>query len=226
MDVDGQPKLTRQQQADLRALGKAVAAQLKPLARRAGWRVAKGWLFREYDGWFVEVWVSVHAYAFRTRVELRVKPMAIDPIFWDIVGLPENREQPLSFRMLGAWTCSTPSVFEDEIHESDGQASAIAERIIEWSDTRLAQAGPLLAPEVFVEFLRDHNRQSPLSYPYLAALVCGLVLTDRNCEVEALCAEATARGSHGGFTAGERDFPGMAREWLTGSIQNDKIAPP
>ncbi len=225
MHAADQPKLPRRQQADRRALGTAVAAQLKALARRAGWRVARGWLFREYDGWFVEVWVNVHVYAFRTTVAMMVKPMAIDPIFWDIVGLPENRDQPLSFRMFGAWTCSTPSVFEDEISESGGQVVA-AERVLEWSNARLAQATSSLTPEAFVESLRDVHRQSPLFYPYFATFVCCLVLTGRNEEAVALCAEAIGRGEHGGFTAGDKDFPGMAREWLAGDMHNGRGTSP
>lgn len=57
-------------------------------------------MFRERVGWFVSVCPLVFIYDESTKATVSAKPMAIDPIFWGIVGLPENAERPLSFRLL------------------------------------------------------------------------------------------------------------------------------
>ncbi|HEY5072634.1 MAG TPA: hypothetical protein VII63_11460 [Caulobacteraceae bacterium] len=92
MDPANQSKLTRRQQMDRRMLDKSVAMQIKGFARDTGWRVSQGWLFREQDGWFFEVWTIVARNSPHTIAKFISKPMEIDPIFWDIVGLPENKK--------------------------------------------------------------------------------------------------------------------------------------
>lgn len=58
-------------------------------------------MFRERVGWFVSVCPLVFIiYEESTKATVSAKPMAIDPIFWGIVGLPENAERALSFRLL------------------------------------------------------------------------------------------------------------------------------
>jgi hypothetical protein len=79
-------------------LDKAVREQ----AKGTGWRSVRGELFREQAGWFVGATPSVHINRAMTQLRVVVKPMTIDHAFWDLVGLPENRRLPLSFRLIGA----------------------------------------------------------------------------------------------------------------------------
>jgi hypothetical protein len=87
-----------------RELDKAV----REISRGTKWRSTDGRLFRESSGWFVSATPSVHINAEKTDVLIEVKPMTIDPIFWDIVKTPENRKAPLSLRLNGAWVCHPP----------------------------------------------------------------------------------------------------------------------
>src|SRR5216683_2700624 len=125
-------KLTRTESKERRALAKMVATILKTSARPHKWLVARDSLFKDHNGWFVEVQANISPQHFRTRAATRIKPMALDPIFWDIVGLSENIKLPLSFRAFGAWVCAAPAIFEDEIAEGDGSAKGIADNILEW----------------------------------------------------------------------------------------------
>jgi hypothetical protein len=47
------------------------------------------------------------------RVTQRIKPMTLDPILWDILGLSENVGEPLSFRSAGAFTCPGLPIYEE-----------------------------------------------------------------------------------------------------------------
>src|SRR5882762_4101669 len=101
-------KLSREERVARRALCQAVKMQLKQLSKGTGWRFSKYVLFREHGGWFISTRSAVWLSEPKTTADFQIKPMALDPLFWEIVGLQSNNEQPLSFRFLGAWTCSTP----------------------------------------------------------------------------------------------------------------------
>ncbi len=95
---------------------------MRAQAKGSGWKSITGSLFRETPGKFIEVMLSVHIDAPVTQAIIAVKPMTIDPIFWDIVGLPENNALPLSFRANGAWICRAPYSAEITLEESSNPA--------------------------------------------------------------------------------------------------------
>lgn len=102
------PVVGREGQRARRVKGKQLQGALRRSIVGTKWRCFGGILFTDHLGWFVEVVSAVWIPSRRTVARIHVKPMAIDPIFWDIVGLLENNKLPLSFRAIGAWTCSTP----------------------------------------------------------------------------------------------------------------------
>jgi len=203
----------REHEKSRKALRAAVAAALKKNARAKGWRFAQGSLFREHDGWFVEVrsgpWVGED----RTVAEFLAKPMALDPLFWDIVRTPENSSQPLSFRAFGAWTCQGPALTEAQIPE-DGGAEHIADRILDWANERLAS--PPLPFEVgaLATFIETQPGPSGLTGRSFAALVALLALAGRLDEARALCVAAINRGERGGYILGAQSFPELALDWI------------
>jgi hypothetical protein len=215
-------KLTRTESKERSALAKMVATILKTSARRHKWRVARDSLFKDHNGWFVEVranicyFVEVQANIsprhFRTRAATRIKPMTLDPIFWDIVGLSENVKLPLSFRAFGAWVCAAPAISEDEIAEGDGSAEGIADNILEWANSQMAL--PMLSadPKTYVDFLQDRGDG------YFASRVAMLCLMGRYEEARGACHSAIAQDLSGGFQQSAGDsrvtFPMMAINWL------------
>ena len=210
-ELTGRGGLSRAQQRERKALSKAVADGSKHLTRRTGWRISQGWIFKEHTGWFMEVRGIVRLHDLRTIVEWRAKPMALDPVFWDIVGLPENREQPLSFRLFGAWTCKVPTVVEAEIPEGGGQTEGIAQAILAWADRQFIATELSRCLDAFVEFLRGHPRRGA----YLASYISALILMHRYDEALTECAVAMERNEVGGFGVGRLTSPVLAKSWLT-----------
>src|SRR3954452_11359725 len=90
-------KLTREQQRALKQRDKDFQVALKAAARRRGWRYAGGEIFRQDGEWFASVMPFPPAWQV-VVAQFILKPMALDPLFWDIVGLSENSRLPLSFR--------------------------------------------------------------------------------------------------------------------------------
>jgi hypothetical protein len=203
----------KQEERLRRVLSKEVSARLRPRASASGWRQSQGWLFRQDGAWFVEARGTVSVGQKRTTVSVHVKPMGIDPIFWDIVGTPDNIHQPLSFRMFGAWTCSTPPWSESEIDESGLDPGGIAASILATASIQLGASRAHRSLSEFLAFLHEHSH-GPGARPYLASVVCAHVLAGDLLSARHECIAARDRNLSDGFQVGRKRFADMAIEWL------------
>jgi hypothetical protein len=176
-----------------------------------------GFIFCERLGWFIELLYVTHRDRAVTSVRLHAKPMGLDPVFWDIVGLPENRAMPLSFRANGAWTCFTPEIAELVLDDAGLDAAAVAEAVMRWGDEQVSELAAGWTLDAFVDRISNHPRQVE-ACSWLAALTAGLILAGRFEAARHECLEARERGVVGGFRAGDQDFPGMALAWMERSV--------
>lgn len=206
-------KITRAQESARHAYRRALEKAVRAASKGSGWRTLEGCLFREQAGWFVSVCPSVFIYEESTKAIVSAKPMAIDPIFWDIVCLPENAEAPLSFRLNGAWTCQPPHFDEVPIEENE-DANVVAARLMDAASDRLA-AVERWSVEDFVELCRTHGATED---SYLPCVVTSLVSLGRDNEALDACKSAKARGDSGGFLSADGSFSEMAMRWITASL--------
>jgi hypothetical protein len=103
-----------------RTFEKELLAALGPALKGTGWKKSGCVLFRESEGLFQEIDISVFLNDEKIRVTQRIKPMTLDPILWDILGLSENASEPLSFRSMGAFTCLGLPIYEELLDETFG----------------------------------------------------------------------------------------------------------
>lgn len=205
-------KLTRGERKERKELSKSTLAILKTSARSYKWRIARGSLFKEHNGWFVEAQATISSWDCKTSGAFRIKPMALDPIFWSIVEAAENAKLPLSFRAFGAWICSAPTLAENEIEEGDGSPETLAANILEWANSQMTL--PMLKAdfESYFEFL------STLGNGYFATRITMLCLLGRYEDARAECLSAIEQDDSGGFVQWEGDkhvgFPMMVIRWL------------
>jgi hypothetical protein len=169
----------------------------------------EGCLFREHAGWFVSVCPSVFIVEESTKATIKAKPMSIDPVFWEIVGLPENAKAPLSFRLNGAWTCSPPQLEAVSIEESHDVA-VVAARFVETANESLAGV-ERWSLENFLQLCRTAEGNG-----YLPCVVTSLVLLGRSSEALIACRSAKANGDLGGFLCSDGSFSEMAERWIIG----------
>lgn len=188
------PKLSRQETKERHDLRRQLQKTLRIKARGTGWGCARGCLFRDYEGWFVEVRPIVAISNSKTILRLHAKPMSLDPLFWDIVKLPDNKQLPLSFRASGAWTCRTPAMAETTLIETEHQADSLAPKVFEWADEQLARRWP---DWTLTEFI-DRVRQARNGW-YFASEVTALILAGRTDEAASICWSAKGRHEGGGF---------------------------
>jgi len=207
-------KITRAQESARHAYRKALGKAVRVAAKGSGWRSIEGGLFQERAGWFVGVSPSVYIYEEVTKASVFAKPMAIDPIFWDITGLPENRDAPLSFRFNGAWVCRPPDFVEVDIPEQP-DLSAVAAHLVAAADDQLDRVILSWTPAAFLSLCQTAGAERG---SYLSCIVTMLVAMEREDEALAACEEAILNHQDGGFLAPAGTFAQMAREWLRSRI--------
>lgn len=105
------------------------------------WRKKSAWLFCEEEGVFIDTFFIGHGHREKTSVLVKAKPMAIDPLFWSMTGMPENEQSPLSLRANGAFVCTGVQIFEkiidDEGRDPFESAAAILALAEEGADAAL-----------------------------------------------------------------------------------------
>lgn len=203
-------KITRGEESARHAYRRALEKSLRARVKGTGWKSAHGSIFREDAGWFIEASPSVYIFERVTKAVVSVKPMAIDPIFWDLVGLPENREQPLSFRANGAWACRPPHFAELPLEEDEDPA-VVGQRLFVAATEQLENVTRSYSLERFLSACRE---ASSVDGAYLSSIVPTLVALHRQDEALAICEEACSQGLDGGFLAPEGSFVEMAVAYL------------
>lgn len=157
-----------------RVFEKELLAALGPAIKGTGWKKSGSTLFRQSGNYFQEIRISVSLYDGKTGVTHYIKPMALDPILWDVLGLSENASEPLSFRTNGAFTCSGLPIYEelfDQTCLTAGDAATalselarsnelLFENILDGSDfsTKLAQH-------------RNHRDRAAYAIPLVLSLI-------------------------------------------------------
>lgn len=200
-------RISREEAREAKAREKLFAIALKAGAREAGWRSANGGIFRQQGDWFISILPTI-LWGRGVNAMQFVKPMGIDPIFWRIVGLPENDRLPLSFRANGAWVIHPPFL-EAKIALDERDPERLASEFVKWSTGRL----PQVASRSITGLLSEIEGLGSGREHHAAFEIClRLQLGDWD-GAFALCRD---RGPHdfGGYGVGDKTFFDLARDWI------------
>jgi len=150
--------------------------------------------------------------------ELRFKPMAIDPLYWRIVGLEDNLKEPLSFRAWGAFCCDTLPICATELV---GEAEGVAEKMVKWIDEQSKFLVTGINNSNFSAAILNHENQIERG-AYAISLVVSLIEEGDIKEAKRLAnlyaagrLESVHKQNHLG-----KDFHQIALEWLESSASD------
>jgi hypothetical protein len=221
-------RLTREQAKAAKARDQAFHTALKSRARACGWSYAGGVLFRQDGDWFANAMPRLLLDS-GCSISFSLKPMALDPIFWDIVGLPENAALPLSFRANGAWVLRAPAV-ELQIAAGIVCLDDLAEAVFTCANEALCRSR---AERSLESLLRSLGPPAQLGGQILALAICLHILSGDLDAAAALCREASEReagpfGETGGFTTHLSDgrletFVDQAKSWVAARRRSSMI---
>ena len=199
------------------ALQKSVNRELKQRVRGRHWFYRDNFVFRSLDGWYLEGVAQFRLDNLSNLVQLRHKPMDLDPIFWEIEGISSNEKKPLSFRSCGAWTVTAPVAAEGTFPEFDGQADKIATYLFNWLNEQVHTMATTRNLPCFIETLEGLPRCDSY-FVTNAPYVCALVLDQQYNKAIKVIDEGIQRGESGGFGStllpeGTTFFKN-ARQWI------------
>jgi hypothetical protein len=209
-------ELTREQAKSAKQRERDFQAVVKAHGKASGWRYARADLFKREGDWFVSNMSSL-AWERGALSRLTVTPMALDPLFWDIVGLPENHDLPLSFRATGAWVLR-PASREELVGASESSVVALAHQTVEWSDTQIAASDWSIDA-----MIADLGSDRELRSQRRALAICLHLLKGDLDKAQDLCRQAGDQSSlaadGGGFGANHADgthstFIRQALDWI------------
>lgn len=212
------PKISeRVSTAQRRAYADELSKALKGAAKASGWKAVQGLLFKEAGPWFVTCWLETSLLSAQTQIRLSAKPMAIDPIFWDIFDLQENHDESLSFRALGAWTCPSLDIADVSVPEQPS-ATDTAPDAIRIAAEQLEAATLRSLPWFEVECRKALDDQPAL----LTSIITTLIANNRKKQALDLCRQAEAIGETGGFVSRQVSFVQAAARWLNHSATDQE----
>jgi hypothetical protein len=196
---------TSARHAQRRTLFKACRIATKGSA----WRSASGVLFAQRNGWFLAVHEITGIVEASTQARLVLKPMRIDPIFWEILGEPQLRDEALSFRYFGALTCPGLIMGEVDISEEGGPPE-IAARMLQLGEERLEEVAACWTIDRFLDGIRLAANPQRL----FATAICTLIAEGRGEQALELCRNSASNGQVRGFLTRRGTFPEMAAKYL------------
>ena len=206
------------------AFEKQLLSELAPRLKSSKWKKSSCALFTKTGDFYQDVFVCVYRNAAITRAELRFKPMALDPILWDILDIPENRDKPLSFRTWGAFTCSGLPIYAAQVEQPGETAGDVAESLIDLCSSKGMLFQERLAAEPFSGLVSAHPNQIERG-AYAVTLVTSLI-NEGKLDIAHQTASAYAAGevaSCADLVSSGKSFHRLALEWLD-AVKNSRFA--
>lgn len=106
--------MTREQQCKLRELKKAELKLHKELSKKYKLKKISDYIWCKKDDLLFSMWsfVGENEGVCRCYINANVKPIWLDDYLWDIIDMPDNKQQPLSLKIQGAFTVQGIKIFE------------------------------------------------------------------------------------------------------------------
>ena len=196
-------------------------------AKGHGWQFSRGYVSRATDRHFFMILVHGLAKTRRLSATLRYKWLAFDDLFWEIVLVPENRKQPLSFRAWGAWTAPSIEVVEEAWTLPDLDKSTLHARVQVILERYDAESRDLenevrdlddnlgLIERLYAQHFEKHPGSLLKIWP---ERLLTHILKKEFAAAESLAQSRIAEKDNGGFNVGSQSFYQLALDYL-GRVQ-------
>lgn len=110
-------------------LNKVFNKNIKNIGKMHGWKSKGGFLFAKKNLLFFSLILLPQAKNNTIHYCLDYKYFEFDEVFWNIVNMPENKNQPLSFHAAGAFSAPTMRIKDEIIRIEDWTGENIEEKV-------------------------------------------------------------------------------------------------
>ncbi len=178
-------------------------------AREAGWKTAGGGtIYRSTDDYVFELRAPAPRKGHSQHGSLLAKPLALDPIFWELIGSPDLLRKPVAFRVNGAFKVPLLSI-KDATYTDE---SAPAKVLGELDNGYLQAESRFRTLEDFRPLIEAHI--PPRSGQQLATCMTWLISVGQLDEARRILRAAVASELGGGFSFPAGTFEDLALDHL------------
>jgi hypothetical protein len=194
---------------------KQLLAAVGLAVRGTPWKKNGNQIFARVGDCFVALDLSVYRNDVRTSAALSFKPMDLDPILWDILGIDENQALPLSFRASGAFTCTAVPMHECDLEQPGQTPDQVAAAALQLLNSSGKLHEMRLGSARFSELVAAHPNHVQRG-AYAITLVTALIHEGSEAEaLELARAYSTgAKSSCAQMTSGGTSFHELAVRWI------------
>ena len=213
-------------------INKVLNQVIKEVGKKFNWKSKGGFLFTKKDLLFFDLIVLAQGKNKKISVSVYYKLFDFDEIFWKIVCLEENLNQPLSFHADGAWTAPTMCIDEMTIENDDWSESNLSEKvssILKKADELSSQLAKEISTldenlayteTLFANLLNKHP--NAVTTIYREKLMTALLKKEYSLALT-IAEERISKNDNGGFSAGSKSFYVLAKEYIEKNFPNRKL---
>lgn len=196
---------------------------LREYSIRFGWKCSRGFVFKKDRESFFTILVAGIPKTKKLSWSIRFKHYDFDDVFWDIVKLPENKNQPLSFRACGAWVAPSMEIQNGSIVLNEWEEEKISEQIqnifAELDPLSIEVASSIHSYSSNLEVLENYYTQLMSKYPNAAVTIwverlLTRLLESNLKEAKKISDARIAEGDEGGFNYAGSSFYQLANEYI------------
>ena len=186
---------------------------IKQIAKTNGWKF-KGWFaYKAINNFFYEANFYTSGIDNSLMGSLQFKPLIIDEVFWEIVGLADNKKMPLSFRGNGAFVIRSKNVFDFSQKVIPENLSAdINKLFIKINNQIDTLQSTVTNVDDFVKYL-EQNPDSENDWFDSDLIIMTAIIQKKYDKVLSLLDYAKKEKKVCGFGFGDKDFYDLAREF-------------
>jgi hypothetical protein len=202
---------------------KILNSILKTESKNNGWKFSRGFVFKKEDDSFFTVLVNGIPKSKRLSWSLTFKHYEFDDLFWDIVKLPENKSQPLSFRACGAWVAPSINITSNfktlEVWDEQSILKTIKKVFVDFNKLSIEISSSNTSLESNLESIEYYFSKILEKYPdavrniWVEKLLTCLLLEKYDSAREIAIARVNA-GDSGGFSYAGNSFFQLACEHI------------
>lgn len=205
------------------ALTKLMHSTLRESAKKHNWNYSRGFIFKATDLLFFSLIMVAQAKRFQLSFSLRYKLLKFDDLFWGIVKLDENKNQPLSFRASGAWTAPMVNILDGSLSVDDWDPTDLRSQV----DGILVRCGSdaanvteqISSPDDNLRVVEELYARLKNTYPnsvtniWVERLLTSILQHDY-ASSEAIILDRLNAHDSGGFQVGNKSFYDLAHEYI------------
>jgi len=186
---------------------------IKQEAKSFGWKFKSFFTYKSAKDFFYDVTFYTSGNANLISGSLSFKPLIVDEIFWDIIGLSDNRKMPLSLRGNGAFVVSSKDVFDFKLKVDPYNLKSDIDSLFDRINIKVGDLQSTITNlDSFVSFIEQHPSKRSEWFD-VDMLIVAFIVQNKYDKALSLLDYAKKNRGMCNWSFGDKDFYDLAIEY-------------